>query len=140
MTTPILRNMCRVIFQAGLNWHVIDNKWATTRRAFANFNIGKVSCYTDEDISRLMKDAGIVRNRSKIEAVIYNAKGFKAIERTFGSFKAYLESLDKSNNYAKAVEDLAGKFKHVGPASASLFLLHSGRKNQPLGINLPSLF
>jgi 3-methyladenine DNA glycosylase Tag len=36
-------NMCRVIFQAGLNWHVIDNKWPTTRKAFANFDINKVA-------------------------------------------------------------------------------------------------
>jgi 3-methyladenine DNA glycosylase Tag len=124
-------NMCRVIFQAGLNWQVINNKWPTTRKAFANFNIDKVSCFTEEDISRLMKDAGIVRNRSKIEAVIYNAKGFKAIEQTFGSFHAYIDSLDKSNNLAKVIEDLVGKFKHVGQASASLFLYTVGEKISP---------
>ena len=49
-------NMCRVIFQAGLNWHVIDNKWPTTKKAFANFNIDKVACFTDADVQRLMKD------------------------------------------------------------------------------------
>ena len=126
-------NMCRVIFQAGLNWHVIDNKWSTTRKAFANFNIKRVSCFTEEDINRLMKDSGIVRNRSKIEAVIYNAKGFKAIEQTFGSFQAYLDSLDKANNYTKVIKDLVSKFKHVGPASASLFLYTVGEKISPWG-------
>ena len=40
-------NMCRVIFQAGLNWQVIDNKWPTTKKAFANFNIEKIACFTD---------------------------------------------------------------------------------------------
>ena len=40
-------NMCRVIFQAGLNWQVIDGKWPTTKKAFANFNIKKVACFTD---------------------------------------------------------------------------------------------
>ncbi len=126
-------NMCRVIFQAGLNWHVIDNKWPTTRKSFANFNIDKVSRFTDADVSRLLNDAGIVRNRSKIEAVIYNARGFKAIEQAFGSFQSYLDSLDKSNNYAKVIKDLTGKFKHVGPASASLFLYTVGEKISPWG-------
>jgi len=126
-------NMCRVIFQAGLNWHVIDNKWPTTRKAFANFNIDKVSRFTDADVSRLLKDAGIIRNRSKIEAVIYNARGFKAIEQAVGSFQSYIDSLDKSNNYAKVIKDLTGKFKHVGTASASLFLYTVGEKISPWG-------
>ena len=39
-------NMCRVIFQAGLNWQVIDNKWPSIKKAFANFNIDKVACFT----------------------------------------------------------------------------------------------
>jgi len=124
-------NMCRVIFQAGLNWRVIDNKWPTTRKAFANFNIKKVACFTKTDVERLMKDSGIIRNRSKIEATIYNAQGFEAIEKTFGSFQAYLDSLDKSNNYSNVVKDLTSKFKHLGPSSASLFLYTVAEKIDP---------
>jgi DNA-3-methyladenine glycosylase I len=121
-------NMCRVIFQEGLNWHVIDNKWETTRKAFANFDINKVAEFTASDIERLLKDEGIVRNRSKIEAIIYNAQGFKAIKQHFESFQAYIDSLDKSNNYEAAVKDLTTKFKHLGPPSASLFLYTVGEK------------
>jgi len=121
-------NMCRVIFQEGLNWHVIDNKWSTTREAFANFNIDKVACFTSADVEHLVKDEGIVRNRSKIEAIIYNAQGFKTIKEHFGSFQVYLDSLDKSNNYESVVKDLTGKFKHMGPSSASLFLYTVGEK------------
>jgi DNA-3-methyladenine glycosylase I len=124
-------NMSRVIFQAGLNWHVIDNKWPTSKKAFANFNIDKVSCFTDADVQILMKDSGVVRNRSKIEAIIYNARGFKAIEQNFGSFQSYLDSLDKSNNYSQAIKDLTSKFKRLGPASASLFLYTVGEKISP---------
>ncbi len=126
-------NMCRVIFQAGLNWHVIDNKWPTTRQAFANFRISKVANFTGTDIERLMNDAGIVRNKSKIEATIYNAKGFQAIQQTFGSFQCYLDSLDKSNNYSGVIKDLTQKFKRLGPASASLFLYTVGEKIEPWG-------
>ena len=121
-------NMCRVIFQEGLNWHVIDNKWPTTKNAFANFDIDTVACFTRADVERLLKDTGIVRNRSKIEAIIYDAQGFKTIKEHFGSFQAYLDSLDKSNNYEAVVKDLTSKFKHLGPSSASLFLYTVGEK------------
>ena len=124
-------NMTRVIFQAGLNWHVIEGKWPTMKKAFANFNIDEVACFTGTDVERLMRDGGVVRNRGKIEATIYNAKGFLAIKKQFGSFKAYIDSLDKSNNYAKAIEDLIGKFKWLGPSSASTFLYTVGEKISP---------
>lgn len=124
-------NMTRVIFQAGLNWHVIDLKWPTTKKAFANFNINKVSRFSEADTAQLMTDSGIIRNKAKIEATIYNAKGFKALEQTFGSFQAYLDSMDKSDNYAKVIKDLCGKFKRLGPSSASLFLYTVGEKIDP---------
>jgi len=126
-------NMCRVIFQAGLNWRVIDNKWPTTRQAFANFEIRKVASFSSADVERLMKDTGIVRNKSKIEAAIYNAQGFQAIAQLFGSFQRYLDGLDKSNNYAGVIKELTHKFKRLGPASASLFLYTVGEKIEPWG-------
>jgi len=124
-------NMCRVIFQAGLNWHVIDNKWSTTKKAFANFKISEVANFTATDVERLMRDPGIVRNRGKIKAIIQNAQNFIAIEKKFGSFQKYIDSLDKSNNYENAVKDLVNKFKWLGPPSAHLFLYTVGEKIDP---------
>ncbi len=121
-------NMCRVIFQAGLNWQVIDGKWPTTKKAFEDFNIKKVACFTDADVQRLLKDPGIVRNKGKVQAIIQNAQNFVAIEKRFGSFQKYLDSLDKSNNYAKATKELVNTFKGLGPPSASLFLYTVGEK------------
>ena len=121
-------NMCRIIFQAGLNWHVIDNKWPSIKKAFSNFKIGKVACLTDADVDRLMKDPEIIRNKGKIQAIIQNAQNFKAIEKIYGSFQKYLDSQDKLNNYANAVKDLVNKFKWLGPPSASLFLYTVGEK------------
>ena len=126
-------NMCRVIFQAGLNWHVIDKKWPTTRQAFANFSISKISAYTDKEVECLMKDEGIVRNRGKIEAIIQNAVLFKEIKKQYGSFQNYLDSFDKSNNYYKVVTELTSKFKWLGPSSASMFLYTVGEKIEPWG-------
>ena len=119
-------NLCRCIFQAGLNWSVIDKKWPTTKTAFSDFDVHEVARLTDSDVERLLRDEGIVRNRSKICGIIYNAQGFEAIEKQCGSFRAYLESLDKSNNYAAAVKDLTHKFKHIGQATATLFLYSVG--------------
>jgi len=124
-------NMCRVIFQAGLNWHVIDNKWQTTKKAFENFNTKKVACFTDADVQRLLKDPGIIRNKGKIQALIQNAQNFVTIEKQFGSFQKYIDSLDKSDNYANVVKDLVNKFKWLGTPSASLFLYTVGEKIDP---------
>ena len=124
-------NMCRVIFQAGLNWQVIDSKWVTTRKAFANFDINDVACFADGDVQRLLKDPGIIRNKGKIKAIIQNAQNLVAIEKRYGSFQKYLDSLDKSDNYAVAIKDLVNTFKWLGPPSASLFLYTVGEKIDP---------
>jgi DNA-3-methyladenine glycosylase I len=119
-------NMSRIIFQAGLNWSVIENKWPTMKQAFAQFSIEKVAQFTNADIERLMNDKGVVRNKRKIQAIIQNANLFKDLKKQHGSFQAYLDSLDKSNNYARAVQELGSRFKWLGPSSASLFLYSVG--------------
>ena len=119
-------NMCRIIFQAGLNWSVIDKKWPTTRKAFANFSIDKVAYFDDADLERLMKDEGIVRNRGKLQAIILNARQFQEIHKQYGSFQKYLDSLDKSSNYAGVVKELSSRFKWLGTPSASMFLYTVG--------------
>jgi DNA-3-methyladenine glycosylase I len=124
-------NMTRVIFQAGLNWHVIDKKWPTTKKAFEQFSISKVAGFTDKDVQRLLKDEGIVRNKSKVCATIQNAAEFQAIKKQHGSFQKYLDHLDKTNNYADVVKALTKRFKHLGPSSASLFLYTVGEKIEP---------
>ena len=124
-------NMYRVIFQSGLNWRVIEDKWLTTKKTLANFEVSKVAYFSDVEVENLMKDAGIVRNKGKIKAIIQNAQNFKAIEKQYGSFQKYLDSLDKSDNYANVVKDLVNKFKWLGQPSASLFLYTVGEKINP---------
>jgi DNA-3-methyladenine glycosylase I len=124
-------NMCRVIFQSGLNWRVIEEKWPTTREAFSNFEVSKVASFSDADVEELMKNTGIVRNKGKIKAIIQNAQNFVAVEKRHGSFQKYLDSQDKSGNYANVVKDLVNKFKWLGPPSASLFLYTVGEGINP---------
>jgi DNA-3-methyladenine glycosylase I len=76
--------------QAGLSWSTILAKRANYRRAFARFDPRKVARFGARDVRRLLDDAGIVRNRLKIEAAIGNARAFLAVQREFGSFDAYL--------------------------------------------------
>ena len=121
-------NICRIIFQAGLNWSVVDKKWSTTKRAFDGFSTEKVSRFTDSDVARLMKDGGIVRNKGKISAIIQNAKEFERIKKEYGSFQAYMDKLDKSHNYSSVVKELSGRFKWLGPSSANIFLYSVGEK------------
>jgi DNA-3-methyladenine glycosylase I len=76
--------------QAGLSWSTILNKRENYRRAFAGFDPKKVARFDAARRKKLMKDAGIVRNRLKIESTVSNAKAFLAVQKEFGSFDRYL--------------------------------------------------
>ncbi len=82
--------LCLESMQSGLSWKTILDKRENFRKAFANFDYEKVAAYTDADIERLMTDAGIIRNRRKIEAIINNARRFLEVQKEFGSFDAYI--------------------------------------------------
>lgn len=77
-------------FQAGLSWAIILSKRENFRKAFDAFNPKKIAKYDKKKIENLLKDAGIVRNRGKIEAAVQNAKVFLEIQKEFGSFENYL--------------------------------------------------
>jgi DNA-3-methyladenine glycosylase I len=77
-------------FQAGLSWRTILHKRENFRKAFHGFNPKKIAEYTEKDVERLMKDAGIIRNKLKILGAITNAKKFLEIQKEFGSFDRYI--------------------------------------------------
>ena len=76
--------------QAGLSWSTILAKRANYRRAFAGFDPAKVARFTQARVEKLMLDAGIVRNRLKIQGTVRNAKAFLAVQEEFGSFSDYV--------------------------------------------------
>jgi len=94
------------INQAGLSWETILKKEVTFRKAYHNFNLKKVAAYMDKDRKRLMADAGIIRNRLKIEAAIENAKTILKLQKEFGSFEKWLES-----HHPKTKEEWVKLFK-----------------------------
>ena len=115
-------NMSHIIFEAGLNWKVVDNKWPAIRSSFCDFNIKKVVNFTEGDIAEMLKNPELIRHKGKIQAIIQNARNFQAIEKIYGSFPKYIDSLDKSNNYSAVIEDLISKFKWLGESSGTMFL------------------
>ena len=76
--------------QAGLSWETILQKRENYRKAFARFDPKKVARFDSRKKNALMKDAGIVRNRLKIESTVANAQAFLAVQKEFGSFDAYV--------------------------------------------------
>ena len=77
-------------FQAGLSWSCILNKREAFKEVFDNFDPVKISNYGEEEISILLENKNIVRNRNKIEAIINNAKIFLSIKKEWGSFSRYI--------------------------------------------------
>ena len=119
-------NLTRIIFQAGLNWKVVDKKWPNFKEAFKDFSVDSISNFKKNEVEQLMNNKGIIRNRAKIVATINNAKEFQKIILKNRSFRNYLDSLDKSNNYTHVIKELSSKFSRLGPSSASLFLYSVG--------------
>ncbi|MGS2722745.1 DNA-3-methyladenine glycosylase I [Porticoccus sp. GXU_MW_L64] len=76
--------------QAGLSWITILKKRENYRKAFADFDAAKVARFNSRSVERLMQDAGIVRNRLKIESAISNAKCFLDVQKEYGSFSNYI--------------------------------------------------
>jgi DNA-3-methyladenine glycosylase I len=76
--------------QAGLSWETILAKRENYRKAFSGFDPKKISKYDSKKLKALMNDAGIVRNRLKIQSTVSNAKAFLAVQSEFGSFDAYV--------------------------------------------------
>jgi DNA-3-methyladenine glycosylase I len=76
--------------QAGLSWDTILRKRDAYRRAFKDFDPARVAKFGDRDVTRLLADAGIVRNRLKINSAVGNAKAFLAVQREFGTFDDYI--------------------------------------------------
>ena len=119
---------CRLILeinQAGLSWTTILNKQENFRKAYHNFSIKKVAAYKEKDIERLLNDAGIIRNKLKINAAIENAKAILLIQKESGSFKNWL-----NRHHAKTKEEwmklFKQTFKFTGGEIVNEFLMSTG--------------
>lgn len=85
----LFEKLCLEGFQSGLSWRTILAKRENFRAAFAGFDYARIATYTETDVERLLADAGIVRHRGKIEAVINNARRALEMVATEGSLAAF---------------------------------------------------
>ena len=113
------------INQAGLSWTLMLKKQDNFRAAYSGFDIAQVAAYGDADRTRLLADAGIVRNRLKINAAIHNARQILALQAEFGSFRAWLDA-----HHPRALPDWVKLFKRhfrfVGGEIVNEFLMSTG--------------
>ena len=113
------------IFQAGLSWLLVLTKREGFKIAFKDFDVEKVAVFTDHDVERLMQDTSIIRNRKKIEAVIYNAQQIIAMRDSHGGFATWI---DVHHPLAKEewVKLFRKTFKFTGGEIVNEFLMSIG--------------
>ena len=113
------------INQAGLSWNTILMKQANFKKAYHEFDIKKVSNYGDKDIQRLLSDAGIIRNRLKVNAAIHNANVILELQKEFGSFKNWIDTHHPKSK-EEWVQLFKKTFKFTGGEIVNEFLMSIG--------------
>lgn len=124
------------INQAGLSWNTILKKEANFRKAYDSFDIAKVVNYSQRDIERLLNDKGIIRNKLKINAAIYNAQKILDLQKEYGSFKAWLDKHHPLSleNWVKLFKKT---FKFTGGEITNEFLMSTGYLDGAHDIDCP---
>ena len=105
-----LSSLTRAVFSAGLDPDVVDRRWPAFEAAFAGFDPAAVAAFGDEDVERLLGDAGIVRNRRKIEATIRNARTLAGLGVPLAAWLAEQEEPEAA---------LQARFSGIGPSTAA---------------------
>lgn len=149
----LFEKLCLEGFQSGLSWLTILRKRKNFRAAFADFEFERIARWNERSVERLLKDAGIVRHRGKIEATLNNARQARALRDEFGSLASFFWSFepddadrpkrldeksllavtqtDESRAMAKALK--ARGFRFFGPTTAYAFMQSMGIVNDHVG-------
>lgn len=128
---PILDDnelFCRLVMeinQAGLSWETILKKEAGFRKAYHQFQIKKVAAYKEADRERLLADAGIIRNRLKVDAAIANAKAILQLQKEHGSFQQWL-AFHHPKTKEEWVKLFKNTFRFTGGEIVNEFLMSIG--------------
>ena len=136
----LFEKLCLEGFQSGLSWRTILAKRENFRKAFLGFDFNKIATFTETDVERLLQDAGIIRHRGKIEAVINNAKRAQEMVEEEGSIAAYFWKREpeeqpfvvqgKSDASTAISKDLKKRgWKFVGPTTVYSFMQAMGMVN-----------
>jgi len=112
------------INQAGLSWLTILKKQENFRKAYSKFSVEKIANYRQENIERLLNDSGIIRNRLKVQAAVYNAKAILELKLEYGSFEQFLDQ-HLGLNLGEWVKLFKAHFKFTGGEICNEFLMSS---------------
>ena len=123
-----LEVMSKAVFQSGMSWQVVNNKWNGIRDAFRDFDAEAVARLGEREIDELTQDTRVIRNRRKIEAIIENANRMLALEAEHGGFRNYLRS---HGGFEATVADLKKQFKFLGETGSYIFLYIVGEEVPP---------
>ncbi len=113
------------INQAGLSWDTILKKQENFEKAYDNFDLQKVARYKEKDRERLLGDAGIIRNKLKVNAAIHNANQILGLQKEHGSFKNWLD-MHHPKTREEWVKLFKKTFKFTGGEITNEFLMSSG--------------
>jgi len=114
-----LEVMSKAIFQTGISWKVVENKWSGLREAFRDFDALAVASLTEAEMADLAADTRIIRNRKKVEAIVDNARRMVELEEEHGGFREYLRS---HGGFEPTVKDLRKNFRFLGEMGCFYFL------------------
>lgn len=117
------------IFQAGLSWRTVLHKREGFRKAFAGFSIPVVANFTEHEVEQLVQNEAIIRHRQKITATIANARAFKTIQESAGSFRNWLEAMPQDETLI--YQTLKPHLTFFGPTVCSSFLQAVGKVPPP---------
>lgn len=123
-----LEIMSKSVFQTGMSWEVVENKWPDIRAAMEGFNVGRVARFGEEDIERLTNDRRVIRNRRKLEAIAHNARKMIELDREYDGFRNYLRSRE---DFDATVRSLRAQFKFLGDTGCYHFLYVVGEDVPP---------
>ncbi len=113
------------INQAGLSWELMLKKRAGFRAAYAGFDVDTVAAFDEADVLRLLGDAGIIRNRLKVQAAIYNAQVIQRLRSSHGSFAAWLDA-QHPRSKAEWIKLFKRTFRFTGGEITGEFLMSLG--------------
>lgn len=126
--TEYFERMCRVILVSGLNWRTVEKKWLGIKKAFADFDINTVAGFDEPEIAGLMANPEVIRNVSKIRAILANAAEFQAIAKEHGSFARYLAEVRGSGGEAGLRAAVSKRFAFLGKGTTVMYLFSVGEE------------
>jgi 3-methyladenine DNA glycosylase Tag len=113
--------LCLCLLQAGLNWGSIRKRWPQYRAGFDEFDEFDIQRLSQAQVAVLLQALQVLKNRKKVEAIIYNARVFQRLMQEHGSFSGFLRPLMQSPD-EDTTRALVNQFKHVGPYTAEYYL------------------